>query len=300
MARANGKVILLGEHAVVYGAPALAAGIDKGARASAVRSDQGRIQLGPRHVESDDGSDLGRAFGALLARLGLGPHAVEVELDLPTGAGLGASAAIGVAVARAVLEASGEPADTELVLAAAEGWERVFHGNPSGIDAAAAAHGGCLSYSRADGVRKISVRRDIHLVIALSGPPASTREMVESVARLRERRPDLVDKTMSGIAALVRNAKLCIETGDVVGLGRLMDLNQMLLSGLFLSTEGIERACAVARQAGALGAKLTGSGGGGAVIALVRDEPRPVLAAFAEAGFEAFESVVRANGERAS
>jgi mevalonate kinase len=124
--------------------------------------------------------------------------------------------------------------------------------------------------------------------------------MVEAVARLRERRPELVDKTMSGIAALVQNAKLCVESGDVIGLGRLLDLNQMLLSGLFVSTEGIERACAVARQAGALGAKLTGSGGGGAVIALVGADPAPVLSALTEAGFEAFESVVRANWERRS
>jgi mevalonate kinase len=201
-------------------------------------------------------------------------------------------------MARAVLEAHGEPVSNERVLAAADAWERVFHGNPSGIDAAAAAHAGCLIYSRADGVKELPVGRELSLVVAIAGPPASTREMVESVARLRERRSELVDKTMAGIGALVQNARVAIETGDVVGLGRLMDLNQMLLSGLFLSTEGIERACAVARTAGALGAKLTGSGGGGAVLALAPKDPTAVLAAFADAGLEAFATVVRANRVR--
>jgi mevalonate kinase len=298
VAQANGKVILLGEHAVVYGVPALAAGIERGARAHAAPAESGLLRLGAREVGSDDPSELGRALAALLEQLGLGPHVIEVELDLPPGAGLGASAAIGVAMARAVLEARGEPPSQERVLAAADAWERVFHGNPSGIDAAAAAHAGCLIYSRADGVKELPVGRELSLVVAIAGPPASTREMVESVARLRERRPELVDKTMAGIGALVQNAKVAIETGDVVGLGRLMDLNQMLLSGLFLSTEGIERACAVARSAGALGAKLTGSGGGGAVLALAPKDPTALLTAFAEAKLEAFATVVRSNRVR--
>jgi mevalonate kinase len=299
LAHANGKVILLGEHAVVYGVPALAAGIEKGARATAVPAQHARLRLGAREVDGHDDSDLGRAFAALLDSVGCAPHAVEVELELPAGAGLGASAALGVAIARALFEAASEQVSVERVLAAAGAWESVFHGNPSGIDAAAAAHAGCLLYSRVGGARALPVGRALELVVALAGPPASTREMVEGVARLRERRPELVDKTMAGIGALVQNGKASIETGDLIGLGRLMDLNQMLLSGLFLSTEGIERACGVARAAGALGAKLTGSGGGGAVIALVDREPSAVLEALREAGLECFATTVRATRERA-
>ena len=293
MARANGKVILLGEHAVVYGVPAIAASIDRGVSAVATPAVRGAIRIGARSAALGDGSEVARALGALLAALAAGPHDVQVTLQLPPGAGLGASAAIGVAVARAVLESSGAPLEDTAVLAAADAWERVFHGNPSGVAAAAAAHSGCLSFSRAQGVRPLPVGQGFELAVALAGPPASTRDMVEGVARLRERRPDVVNGALDGIRALVLSAQDCIETGDLPGLGRLMDLNQMLLSSLFVSSEGIERACAVARESGALGAKLTGAGGGGAVIALCPAESEPVLAGLRAAGFECFAASVR-------
>jgi mevalonate kinase len=181
------------------------------------------------------------------------------------------------------------------VLAAADAWERVFHGNPSGIDAAAAECGGCIEYSRETGAEPVVLGRPLPLVVAAAGPPASTREMVEGVARLAARRPEVFQKTIAGITALVKNARLCIEAGDLPGLGKLMDLNQMLLSGLMVSTEAIERACETARLAGALGAKLTGAGGGGCVVALADLDPEPVLAAWKSEGFECFSALVGAS-----
>ena len=111
---------------------------------------------------------------------------------------------------------------------------------------------------------------------------------------LRERRPAVVDQALEGIRALVQNAKLCLEAGDLPGLGSLMNYNQMLLSGLFVSTEGIERCCGLARDAGALGAKLTGAGGGGAVVALCDGDFAPILTAWRAAGIDGFGSYVRA------
>jgi mevalonate kinase len=171
-------------------------------------------------------------------------------------------------------------------------WERVFHGNPSGIDTAVAAHGGFVYFRRAAPLETLGVRGTLELCIGHSGTASSTKAMVEAVARLRERKPQIVEKAFEGIQALVRNARLALEAGDRVALGRLMDLNQMILAGLFVSTEELERMCGLARESGALGAKLTGAGGGGCVVALVPDAEHGdrVLAAWKAAGFEGFRT----------
>ena len=297
MAQSSGKAILLGEHAVVYGVPAIAAGIGSGATATA-HEGKAVIRVGDRSAVAGDESELGRGFGALLKAVGASAD-VTVSLQIPAGVGLGASAAIAVAVARAVLELKGEPkAGLDRVVEVAMAWERVFHGNPSGVDAWAAAHGGCVLFTKGSGIKPIHVARRMPLAIAVAGPPASTKVMVEGLARLRDRKREMVDKSLAGIESLVRNAALCIDAGDLIGLGKLLDLNQMLLSGLFLSTEEIENACAWAREAGALGAKLTGSGGGGCVIALAEETTDPILSAWRAHGLVCFDTVVEADNPR--
>ena len=293
--RGNGKAVLLGEHAVVYGMPAIAAGISLGATASAWPSDAHRIRIGERSARDGDGSDLVAALQSTARVVGVGCQRVEVDVDLPLGSGLGGSAAIGVAVTRALLAAKGEAETPARVLEGANAWETVFHGNPSGVDAAAAYAGGCIWFTKAEGIEPLFVAVPIHLVVCLAGPPASTKQMVENVRRLGERRPDVLAKSLSGIESLVKNAKICIQAGDLSGLGQLMNYNQMLLSGMFLSTPDIERACAVAREAGALGAKLTGAGGGGAVIALCGDRTHEVQAALGAESFVTFSTEISAS-----
>jgi mevalonate kinase len=298
---ARGKVILFGEHAVVYGIPAIAVGIDRGARASASVLASGPSTLRVRDwnmkVREDDAeTPLARAFRDVLrvtrdAGVALDAVSVEAEADLPPGGGLGCSAALGVAVARAL-----DPkASAEVIAERAGAWEGVFHGNASGVDAAVASLGGCVRFERgASGQRstitRIRVPGAVHLCIGNSGQASSTRSMVEAVARLRERRPDTTQKAFDAIHTLVKNAHLAIEAADRTALGQLLDLNQMLLSGLFVSTPEIEQMCSAARAAGALGAKLTGAGGGGCVVALVDhpDAGAKVLAAWKRDGFDGF------------
>jgi mevalonate kinase len=298
---ARGKVILFGEHAVVYGIPAIAVGIERGARASATALLAGPSTLRVRafHLavrDDDTETPLARAFHGVLrvtrdAGVPIGPVAVEADADLPPGGGLGCSAALGVAVARAL-----DPhASGEVIAERAGAWEQVFHGNPSGVDAAVSSLGGCVLFERGgtshgSTITRIRVPSEVHLCIGNSGQASSTRSMVEAVARLRERRPDTTQKAFDAIHTLVKNARLAIEAADRNAVGQLLDLNQMLLSGLFVSTPEIEQMCSAARASGALGAKLTGAGGGGCVVALV-DHPdvgARVLSAWKSDGFDGF------------
>ncbi|NUO54786.1 MAG: mevalonate kinase [Polyangiaceae bacterium] len=324
--RAAGKVILLGEHAVVYGVPGIAAGIERGARAQAeVRqvedgvppsSAASTLTLGGQTYRPGDGSDLGRAFAALLDDQPAIATLMDVtaEAELPPGGGLGCSAALGVAIARAALAADGRPAvdNTDAsVISRAQRWEDVFHGNASGIDAAAAAVGACLRFERGKGTTPLAAPIDLWLAVGYSGSSASTKEMVGGIAKLKDRKPDLHQKFLDGVESLVKNAILAIQAGDALALGRFMDMNQMLLAGVFLSTEAIEAMCRVARESGALGVKLTGSGGGGSVIALggasdpgatgteAEHTAQRVRDAWAKEGYSAFVTRIAAGGASA-
>ena len=291
--QANGKAILLGEHAVIYGAPAIAVGIGLGAQARARSAGPGssRLLLHGWNVtvdEHDEERDLARAFRALLVAVRQGvpdlePQDVEVEAYLPPAGGLGCSAAIGVAIARAL-----DPAALDDVLEErAMKWERVFHGNASGVDAAVAVRGGCQWFRRGSEAERVYLTKPLWLCIGHTGAASSTRAMVGAVAELRSRNPGAVDRAFDAIASLVHDARRAIASGDHATLGERMNDNQARLGTLLLSTPPIERLCELARKAGALGAKLTGAGGGGSVVALAPGarEADAIVASWAEDGY---------------
>ena len=300
--KASGKVILFGEHAVVHGVPAIAAGISRGATAITRSARADSMSINGNELPADH--ELLTALSRMRTELGISPARVEIELELPGGAGLGSSAAMGMATARALISGREKrdsvrplgaltPSERSL-FEAAQAWERVFHGNPSGVDVAAAARNGVIRFMRHEEPESLLLGKPLHLAIAQAGPPASTKKMVEGVARFKDRNPIQFEKTLQAIAALVDNAVLLLRQGDARSVGKLMDLNQMLLAGWMLSTEEIENACRTARETGALGAKLTGAGGGGCVVALAEspESQEAILAAWRKLDIPSFAANV--------
>jgi mevalonate kinase len=293
----HGKVILVGEHAVVHGHPALAAGISTGiaveARAGTEAASRLRVPAWNLQASTGDGTPVGRALEAIVRRLEAPALDFEADARIPARAGLGSSAALATALARAAAAATGRSETSDAVDAAVAAAEEVFHGTPSGIDAAAARSGVTGRFTRASGWQPVPVLQKITLCIGLSGRPRDTAAQVAAVGRLRERLP-AAGEVLGLLGRLADDAAGALGKGDVDGLGRIMDAAHGLLAALRLSSPELETLVHTARAAGAVGAKLTGAGGGGAVIALAPGHKQDVLDRWRAAGFEGFLAEVAA------
>lgn len=276
MAFACGKVLLLGEHAVVYGEPALAAGLEVGVHAQACAGPARLVcPAWGLDVGAGDGSRVGAAFAALTAALGVAGARVELEATVPPGAGLGSSAAMAVATARALAEHAGIALADDALFEAAMASERVFHGTPSGLDHTVAMRGGLTRFVRRAGgapplVEPVTVGAPLRLVVAQAAPGADTGAMVAGVAERREHDAE-VAAAIEAIGQLTERAIRAVGDGDSDALADAMNENHTLLQRIGVSTSALDAAVVAARAAGAAAAKLTGAGGGGCVVALVDD-----------------------------
>jgi mevalonate kinase len=301
--RAAGKVILLGEHAVVYGRPALAAGLSLGLDVELLASD------GPVRIESDrpelaaDPRPL-RLVEEAAAALGVPADGftVRVRSALPPGAGLGSSAALAIAVLRALGAAAARTLDGDEERAVGRRLEAIFHGHPSGVDPAAASLGSCFRFVRGEPpeIRPLAApARPMHVVVALGERARSTGAAVTGLRARWEADRARHERLFDAVAAVVDDGARALETGDVARLGRAFDRNHDLLRELGVSAPEVERLVAAAHAAGALGAKLTGGGAGGAVIAVTEDAER-LAAALRADGISTIVAPIGARQEAAA
>jgi hydroxymethylglutaryl-CoA reductase len=306
---APGKIILLGEHAVVYEQPAIAATLDRGIRVVVSRGDEtGPVLRGAgfgidvERVRPDPGgqgpSPLRLALERLVDLYGdrVRELAFVVDGAIPAGAGLGSSAALSVAIVRGVRRYFDEDAPDDEVIRDAFELERVFHGTPSGVDHSTIARGGLVWFRRRGEeheLERIELSRRLRLAVGVVGSHAGTSHAVGALRERAKRHERVYQRIYDAIGELVVEAREHIRAGSLAALGELMDVNQGYLNALGVSTPGLEALCAIARDRGALGAKLTGAGGGGAMIALVDDDPEPVVRAFQAAGYTAFAAEIR-------
>lgn len=297
---AHGKTILFGEHAVVHGHPALAAGIERGVVVEVLEDASGPVmEVDPWQLEARPSGDrtVDLALRQFLAArdLGASPIRLRATSDVPLGAGLGSSAALFVAAARALGQMMGEETSCEKVAEWATVAEEVFHRNPSGVDVAATSKGGLGWFTRAEGWQPAALPRPLTLVIGREPGRRQTGQVVEMVgSRLREA-PERVHGIFREIHQVATQAREAFATYDLPRIGALMNRNHSMLAELGVSSPGLDRLCSVALEAGSLGAKLTGAGGGGSVIALAPGREREVIQAWHAIGREAFTAEVRAS-----
>jgi mevalonate kinase len=288
-----GKAILLGEHAVVYGQPAIAVPAP-GSRTWVSIVDG--PEPGVAHADGVGVVRAGRIFaraGELLGVEGVDRLEVRIEGDLPIGVGMGSSAALGVAFLRALAGRDGRDLDLEKLREMATDLERISHGNPSGIDPAVVVSERPIFFRKGEPIEWLEVPGVLPLLAADTGTGRDTAEVVAAVARLRAEDPAGVDALFEEIGRIVGAGRTAIEAGDLDSLGALMAANQECLRTLTVSSEPAERLIEVARAAGALGAKVSGAGRGGIVVVLARpgevSSVRSALLAGGAAGVHRFE-----------
>jgi mevalonate kinase len=310
VASAPAKVILFGEHFVVYGEPAIVLAIDKRAYAKVENRADKRIFLRSTNlglavsienknfkIEQGDPKEAKLKFEPVelavekvLEKYGekVGVN-VEITSTVPVAAGLGSSAAVVTAVATAMSALLGMDMSKEEIFKIAYEAEKLVHGTPSGVDPAISTFGGTLLYQMDTGFKPLEVRTDIPIVIGDTGVERSTRVQVEKVKEVKEKYPQIMQPIMSAAREIVLRALDAFKKSDLETLGGLMNLNQALLYGVGVSDESLEWLINAARKAGALGAKLTGAGGGGCMIALTsNDKLQQVSEAIQRAGGRPF------------
>jgi mevalonate kinase len=295
---APGKVILLGEHAVVYGHPALAAPLSRGVTAHAAPAKKVSLALPPT-LKGKGRKLLQTAFARAAAASGNPPVRVSLESDLPVSMGLGSSAAVAVATSRALLTAAGRSTDVRQVLTVALEMEREFHATPSGLDHTCSAYGALIRFQRKASaehgrVQVVESSGPLSLLIVLAGKRSPTHETVAGLRERFELWPTRYRRVMADIGKLADEGAQAISRGEWEALGDAMNVNHGLLSGLGLSSAPIDGLVHMLRGMGALGAKLTGAGGdGGAVIALFRVPERLIAERLlARSGIPCFESQI--------
>ncbi|MCB0044602.1 MAG: mevalonate kinase [Caldilineaceae bacterium] len=294
-ATAPGKIILVGEHAVVYGRPAIAAPVRQ-VRATATVSQRNgtgvllvapQIGLSGQLVHLPDDHPLARVTRLTLDELGLDDPNWQIQLTstIPIAGGLGSGAAVNAALVRALFAYASGLVNDATVSRLVYAGEQLHHGTPSGIDNTVIAYGEPVWFIKDAALERFTPGARITLVIGDSGIPAPTRETVAAVRAGWEADPLRYEGWFDAIARIARQAKNALEAGNAAALGRLFDENQTYLARLGVSSPKLELLLAAARHAGALGAKLSGGGRGGNVIALVdEDAAAPVSEALLAAG----------------
>ena len=305
VAAAPGKVILFGEHAVVYNRPAIAVPVtDVSATATISPGEPGSgIWILAADLPAPDGKQGGHHYrlhdapadDPLKASVELALDAfcqdepieadspepdvlVTITSTIPIARGMGSGAAVATAVVRAIGRYFGHNPQPGEISPLVYEVEKLHHGTPSGIDNTVVAYEQPVFFVRGTGITRLSVGAPLNLIIADTGVVSSTRRVVSDVRRRWSAEAERYEGLFDEIGGLARLAKSAIERGNPIAVGRLMDENHELLMTLGVSSPELDKLAEAARMSGALGAKMSGAGWGGNMLALVEAGRAPKVA----------------------
>ncbi len=263
------KVILFGEHSVVYGYPAIAAPLQNAILDCFIKkSDKFAVKAS---LEDDDKERIIEAVKTAMELLKIKefPAELRIRSNFPTKAGLGSSAALSVAIVRAL---SKEGLSNDEVYSIAYEMEKIFHGNPSGIDNTVSAYKKTIYYIKGQKPEFIEIGQNFCLVVANTGDRALTRTVVAEVKERKKENPQKYEKIFENIGNITNEAREQLKKGNLERIGELMNRNQECLSQIGVSSTELDQLIAASLKSGALGAKLTGTGRGGCIIALAKNK----------------------------
>jgi len=301
-----GKVILFNEHFVVYGLPAIASAIGAKTTALVERRTGSGVEISDERPETK-GYKAGKAtqqkesMDLMLKFMNINTmkNAYRVTLagDLLGASGVGASAASCAAIARAFSEELGLNYSDEKVNEVAYEGEKGYHGTPSGIDNTAATYGGLIWYKREGSsqlMERMKLKKPVEIVMGNTGLVADTKAVVGAVKERKEKEPEKYGRIFQDAKELVNHARKQLETFDLQKVGDHMNENHTLLQQIGVSCPELDLLVDLARNNGALGAKLTGTGRGGYMVALTpgKDLQERVAKAMEKKGFQALRTTI--------
>lgn len=279
-----GKIILLGEHFVVHNLPAIVTALNLATEVTLEKLNAtSALQIIDNRQKVPTFKPLKIAeyeqmVHALFKHMGIEPSGLRVTFSgtLPvTNGGIGASAAAAVALARAINNTYARDYTNAQINQAAYAGEREVHGNPSGIDNTAATFGGLFTYKKAEGIvtrrpQKTNGASDttLHLVIADSGCSTNTKQVIAAVKAFAAQNAEHTQIIFDRYLNVFARAQEALENNNLHALGQAMNQNHELLQELTVSSPELDYLVSLALDAGALGAKLTGTGCGGLMVAL--------------------------------
>jgi mevalonate kinase len=294
-----GKVILFGEHFVVYGVPSIVSAIDR-ATIATVEPFEGKgwslddrrdATPGYKEEKLEHQKD---SIERMLKAAGINPAKTPIKItlagDLVAASGIGASAASCTAIAQALSDEFNLGFSDDRINELAYEGEKGYHGNPSGIDNTAATYGGLIWFVRGvpNVMERMRVEKPVEVVMGNTGLVANTKAAVAGVRERKEKYPEKYSKLFKEAEELAHKARIALETHDLKTVGELMDENHKQLQVIEVSCKELDFLVDLARGRGALGAKMTGGGLGGNMVALTpgKDLQERVARAMEKEGFE--------------